>query len=232
MYKLAYDENGNPYWKKVIIESGVGPEVSEIEETTKTEIDGRVARREISVFDAMMAEIVAEKEIRAEKFRKTHDLCKKSKDDTPADRKRNKLYRLRKLYGDVWEDGREWYYENGKTGSKKTTGKDAEIFRNLKERSVENDARRDYITNPVERKVGYNTVQRMMFNADKRMREIRAEYAECGFDTYDGYCEKSEYNFRGYPDEYYQYQSEWNMCYCMIVKYGMERANKYVKGEC
>lgn len=193
------------------------------------------------VYDAEFAELSAEKEIRAEKFRKTHDICKKSKDDTPADRRRNKLYRLRKMYGDVWEDGREWYYENGKTGSKKSTEKNAEIFRNLRERIVENDARMDYITETVERKVGYNAIQRMMFNADKRMREIRAEM--CAYrdddevvETYDNsyvviYADGMGYQHT-YPDEYYNAQSEWLYCEHLIRKYGMEYANKYVKGEC
>ena len=97
----------------------------------------------VSVFDAMMAEILGEKELRAEKFRKTHDMRKKSKDDTPADRKRNKIRRIRKMYGVCFEDGKDWYWENGKEGQKKSTEPDAEIFRNLKhdvrERSLRGD---------------------------------------------------------------------------------------------
>lgn len=195
-----------------------------------------------SLYDSIMAEISAEKSARAEKFRKTHDLWKKSKDDTPADRRRNKLYRLRKLYGDVWEDGREWYYENGKTGSKKSTEKDAEIIRNLRESSAESDARMDYITETVERKVGYNTVQRYMYNADKRMREIRAKVADpeglCDdttVETYDDYyvvITPEKESQHGYPYEYYNEQSTWKFYEYMIRKYGMDYANKYAKGEC
>ena len=202
--------------------------------------EGRHEIDKAKVYDAEFAELCGEKEIRAEKFRKTHDICKKSKDDTPADRRRNKLYRLRKMYGDVWEDGREWYYENGKTGSKKSTEKDAEIFRNLRERSMENDARMDYITETVERKVGYNTVQRIMHNADKRMREIRAEASarhdndgaivETYDDSYVVRCGDGGFQFF-YPSEYYDEKATWQFYEYMIGKYGMEYANKYAKGE-
>jgi len=194
----------------------------------------------VSVYDAMMAEIHADKAIRAEKFRKTHDLCKKSKDDTPADRKRNKLNRLRKMYGDVWEDGREWYYENGKTGSKKSTEKDSEILRNLKDAELERSAYAELIPD-MEHHVGYNTVQRIMYNADKRMREIRAEM--CAYrdddevvETYDDsyvviYADGMGYQ-HPYPDEYYNEKATWEGYEYMIRKYGMDYANKYAKGEC
>lgn len=194
----------------------------------------------VSVYDAMIEEIHADKAIRAEKFRKTHDLCKKSKNDTPADRKRNKLNRLRKMYGDVWEDGREWYYENGKTGSKKSTEKDAEILRNLKVKEQERSAYADMIPD-AERHVGFNAVQRIMYNADKRMREIRAEM--CAYrdddevvETYDDsyvviYADGMGYQ-HPYPDEYYFEKSTWEFYYYLIEKYGMDYANKYAKGEC
>ena len=132
--------------------------------------------KNVSVYDAMMAEIHADKAIRAEKFRKTHDLCKKSKDDTPAERKRNKLNRLRKMYGDVFEDGREWYYENGKTGSKKSTEKDADIIRNLREASAESDAIRDYITDPVERNVGTATLQQKIDRKYAELQKAKADF--------------------------------------------------------
>lgn len=194
-----------------------------------------------SLYDSMMAEISAEKYARAEKFRKTHDICKKSKDDTPADRRRNKLYRLRKLYGNVWEDGREWYYENGKTGSKKSTEKDAEILRNLKVAELEKSAYAELMPDNTERHIGFNAVQRIMYNADKRMREIRAEKADpegrCDdttVETYDDYyvvITPEEESHHGYPYEYYNEQSTWKFYEYMIRKYGMEYANKYAKGE-
>ena len=210
------------------------------EESHRWESDGRSARREISVYDAMMEEIHADKAIRAEKFRKTHDICKKSKDETPADRKRNKIRRLRKLYGNVWEDGTEWFYESGKTGSKKTTEKCAEIVRNIRESVAESDARRDYLTEPVERKVGYNTVERIMYNADKAMREIRAKVAnpegkcdDTTVETYDTtFVVKSPYgeNRYAYPNEYYIQKATWDYLEYLVRTYGMEYANREARG--
>ena len=91
--------------------------------------------------------------------------------------------------------------------------------------------------NPSDRRVGYNTIQRMMYNADKRMREIRAEVADNIFvvETYDDfyftvYEDGAKYQHH-YPYEYYNCQSEWQECFYMIEKYGMEIANKKAKGE-
>lgn len=199
------------------------------------ESDGRMARREISVFDAMMAELSADKEIRAEKFRKTHDLCKKSKDDTPADRKRNKLNRLRKMYGDIFEDGREWYYENGKTGSKKSTEKDAEIFRNLRERSVENDARRDYITDPVEHNVGKTTLQKQIDRKYAELQKIKTDFCEKNFlhPAGDDYAVTAQFGFVVfYPNEFYQKKwelQELELKQKKAYQRKLDKGNKYLR---
>ena len=190
------------------------------------------------IYDAEFAEINADKAIRAEKFRKTHDMRKKSKDDTPADRKRNKIRRIRKMYGVCFEDGKDWYWENGKDGQKKSTAIGAEILRNLKVAEMEKSAYADMIPD-VEHRVGFNAVQRIMYNADKRMREIRAEVAEGRYDdtiveTYDNSyvvrCGDGGFQF-SYPDDYYWWKATWESYEYMIRKYGMEYANKYARGE-
>ena len=110
------------------------------------------------------------------------------------------------------------------------------------EKSVMNDYDAE-IRPYAEHRVGYNTVERIMYNADKRMREIRAEMAEKnhGYDdeefvveTYDDSyvvrCGDGGFQFP-YPDEYYNEKATWEGYEYMIRKYGMEYANKYAKGE-
>lgn len=215
-----------------------------IEQEHHWESNGRMARREISVFDAMMAELHAEKELRAEKFRRTHDLCKKSKDKTPADRKRDKKVRMRKLYGlAAFEDtnhGKTVFYWDVKGGAKKFPEYEAEIFRNLKQGEAEKSAYAELLGDP-EHHVGFNTAERFMYNADKRMREIRAEMCanrdnDETVETYDDsylviYADGNGYQ-HPYPDEYYNEQATWKAYEYMIRKYGMDYANKYAKGEC
>lgn len=107
------------------------------------------------------------------------------------------------------------------------------------EKSVMNDY--DAEIRPYAHHVGYNTIQRMMYNADKRMREIRAEMCSNRDDgetveTYDDsylviYADGMGYQ-HPYPDEYYNEKATWVGYEYMIRKYGMEYANKYAKGEC
>ena len=189
----------------------------------------------VSVYDAMMEEIHADKAIRAEKFRKTH-----GKDKTNKERKADRIRRIRKLYGECFEDGNDWYWERGRDGQKKSTEPDAEILRNLKDAELERSAYAELMPD-MEHHVGYNTVQRIMYNADKRMREIRAEM--CAYrdddevvETYDDsyvviYADGMGYQ-HPYPDEYYNEKATWEGYEYMIRKYGMEYANKYAKGEC
>lgn len=190
----------------------------------------------VSVYDAMMAEIHANKAIRAEKFRKTH-----GKDKTNKERKADKIRRIRKLYGECFEDGNNWYWERGRDGQKKSTEPDAEILRNLKVAELEKSAYADMIPY-AEHRVGFNAVQRIMYNADKRMREIRAEIADpeglCDdttIETYDNLYvvirDGVESRHYAYPDEYYFEKSTWEYYYYLIENYGIDYANKYAKGE-
>ena len=103
-------------------------------------LDGRTARKELSLYDAMMAEIYAEKERRLRKFERTHHADNSKKDETKVDRKRNKQNRMHRLYGLAYEDtkyGKTVYFWDKKEGQKKFPEYEAEIFRNLKERSAE-----------------------------------------------------------------------------------------------
>ena len=206
-----------------------------------------------SVFDAMMQEIHADKELRREKYLRTHGVDKfgnpVKKDKTNKDRKRNKLRRISRMYGFCFEDGKDWYWVCGPMGKKQNTELDAEIVTNLKVAERDRSLRDDYEDELDEeyweqigyvptRKVGYNTAERFMYNADKRMREIRAEIAEkyCGnVETYDDsylviYEDGNGYQYP-YPDEYYNERATWTGYEYMIRKYGMEYANKYAKGE-
>lgn len=147
---------------------------------------GRMARRYIREYDEIHAEMIAEKDARAEKFRKTHNRCKKSKNATPADRKRNKMLRIRKLYGLVFEDGKRWYYEYGSTGFKKTTEPDSEIFRNLKIAEMEKSAYAELLPDP-EWHVGKITLTSMMHRLWKIMIEMQKPYEKRGCDCFERY---------------------------------------------
>ncbi|MBR3444779.1 MAG: hypothetical protein IKH14_02775 [Prevotella sp.] len=124
----------------------------------------------VSVYDAMMAEIYAEKERRLRKFERTHHADNSKKDETKTDRKRNKKIRMRKMYGlDAFEDmnhGKTVFYWDTKGGQKKFPEYEAEIFRNLKERSAEKSARADW-----------EIEQRNIADDDERM-QIEAEIRE------------------------------------------------------
>lgn len=167
--------------------------------------DGRRnTEKQVSVYDAMMAELHGDKARRAEKWRKTHDRCKKSKDDTPADRKRNKMLRVRKMYGLVFEDGHNWYWEYGSTGSKQTTEPDAEIVRNLKYAEMEKSAYAELLPDP-EHYVGTTTIAGMIDRLWKRLTELRKPYEDAGYDCYVEYYYERDgvYRYlRYYNDEY------------------------------
>lgn len=206
------------------------------------EINGRVAKAEISVFDAIHAEMLGEKELRAEKFRRTHDLCKKSKDKTPADRKRDKKARMRKLYGDVFEDGRYWYWERGKEGQKKIPDKDAEILRNMKDAESDRIMREDYEDEQrqaywdeigyVPERVGKTTLSKVMNRTYARMQKIAHDFCEKnGYQWRECYAydPKNHYYHVDYPDEYYRVRSE----YMALREECDERfIRKMQKGEC
>lgn len=75
----------HPFWQTVLQEGGCGPKVVEIEVTTKAEISGRTARKEISLYDAIHAEILGEKF--AEKCRhEKHRAGKEYRHRKPEDR--------------------------------------------------------------------------------------------------------------------------------------------------
>lgn len=63
------------------------------------ETEGRVARAEISVFDAMMAEIAMDKEIRLRKFLRKHEV----RHGNPVRKEKRKAYVKEKCYScDPW----------------------------------------------------------------------------------------------------------------------------------
>ena len=208
------------------------------------ETEGRVARVEISVYDAMLAEILGEKQIRIRKFERTHHVDNSKKDKTKADRKRDKKIRMRKMYGlDAFEDtkyGKTVFYWDVKGGQKKFPEYEADILRNLKDAELEKSAYAEMLGDQ-EHYVGWNAAERMMYRADKRMREIRAKVCEGRCDdtiveTYDDsymviYADGMGYQ-HPYPNDYYWYKVTWEGYEYMIRKYGMEYANKYAKGEC
>ena len=110
------------------------------------ETEGRVARAEISVYDAMLAEILGEHI--AEKCRvRNRRKADRKHPENKAVRKKEKQNRLHRLYGLAYEDtkyGKTVYFWDKKEGQKKFPEYEAEIFRNLKERSAEKIARADW----------------------------------------------------------------------------------------
>jgi len=181
---------------------------------------------------------------------RTHNVDRKGnpvkKDETNVDRKQNKRMRIHRLFGLAYEDtkyGKTVYYWDKNNGPKKYPEHEAEIFRNLRDAELERSAYAELMPEK-EHRIGYNAVERIMYNADKRMREIRAEMAEKnhGYDdgkfvveTYDDSyvvrCGDGGFQY-AYPDEYYNEKATWEGYEYMIRKYGMEYANKYAKGEC
>ena len=115
---------------------------------------GRMARRAIAEYEEIMAEFSAEKSARAEKFRKTHDICKKSKNDTPADRKQNRKSRMIRQFGEYEEDDsvempcgsrkNMYFHRHGKDGRKKAIDMGADIIRNMRISSAEKYDRADW----------------------------------------------------------------------------------------
>ena len=64
------------------------------------ETEGRIARAEISVFDAMMAEIMGEKDARLRKFMRKHEI---RNDGKPMRKEKRKAYVKEKCYScDPW----------------------------------------------------------------------------------------------------------------------------------
>ena len=187
----------------------------------------------------LYAELCMEHDAKKEKVRNRRRADRKHPENK-AERKKEQQNRLHRLYGLAYEDG-YGYIWNKKEGQKKFPEYEAEIFRNLKERSAEKDAICDYMTELRERKVGYNAAERIMYNADKHMREIRAKVADpegkCD-DTFvvtydDSYVVIDPDGERQhcYPDDYYWWKATFESYEYMIRKYGMEYANKYAKGE-
>lgn len=183
------------------------------------EINGRVAKAEISVFDAIHAELLGEKELRAEKFMRNHGVDKfgnpVKKDKTPKDRKADKIRRIRKLYGDVFEDGRYWYWERGKEGQKKIPDKDAEILRNMKDAESDRIMREDYEDEQrqaywdeigyVPERVGKTTLQKAIDRLWNKLAEMRKPYEAKGyFCMTENYAEdRHAYELKLYPIAYY-----------------------------
>ena len=200
----------------------------------------------VSVFDAIHAELLGEKELRAEKFMRNHGVDKfgnpVKKDKTPKDRKADKIRRIRKLYGDVFEDGRYWYWERGKEGQKKIPDKDAEILRNMKDAESDRIMREDYEDEQrqaywdeigyVPERVGKTTLTKVMNRTYRRMQKIANDFCEKnGYQWGElyAYDPKNHYYHVDYPDEYYRVRSE----YMALREECDERfIRKMQKGEC
>lgn len=163
-----------------------------------------------SVWDAMMAELQGDKERRAEKWRKTHDRCKKSKDKTPADRRKDKMNRMYRLYGRMWEDGHYWYWEH-REGCKQTTEPDAEILRNMKVAEMEKAAYAELLPDR-EHIVGKTTLSGMINRLWKQMAELRKPYEDKGYECFENYYYRYFNGYRfmmNYTTEYYDVQSDY-----------------------
>ena len=125
--------------------------------------------------------------------------------ENKAERNKNRMNRMYRLYGTIFEDGHDWYWENCKEGQKQSTEPDAEIFRNLKDAELERSAYAELIDDP-EHRVGFSELDRIIYNADKYMRERRAEVAEDHKDQdvelFDHYC-TIDGDVCSYGSEYY-----------------------------
>ena len=108
--------------------------------------NGRTARKEISLYDAMMAEMIDERNAEKAKVRNRRKADRKHPENK-AERKKEKQNRMHRLYGLAYEDtkyGKTVYFWGKKEGQKKFPEYEAEIFRNMKERSAEQIAWKDY----------------------------------------------------------------------------------------
>ena len=158
-----------------------------------------------SLFDAMMAELHGDKARRAEKWRKTHDRCKKSKDKTPADRRKDKINRMHRMYGLMFEDGKNWYWEYCPEGRKQTTDPDAEILINRKIAEMEKAAYAELLPDR-EHIVGKTTISGMIAHLWKQMAELRKPYEDAGYDCFERYYYERDSVYRHmsyYNDKYY-----------------------------
>ena len=86
----------HPFWQTVLHESGVGPKVVEIEVTTKAEINGRTARKEIALFDAIHAEILGEKDAEKAKVRRNRKQKRNHKaEELRSEKEKRKMKNIR-----------------------------------------------------------------------------------------------------------------------------------------
>lgn len=166
-----------------------------------------------SVYDAMMAELQGDKERRAEKWRKTHDRCKKSKDKTPADRRKDKINRMHRMYGLMFEDGKNWYWEYCPEGRKQTTDPDADIVINRKIAEMEKAAYAELLPDR-EHIVGTTTLTSMIHRLWKQMVILRKPYEDKGYDCFEHfyYDRDGVYRYmRYYCDRYYTVQNDYDV---------------------
>ena len=171
----------------------------------------RNTEKQVSVYDAMMAELHGDKARRAEKFRKTHDKCKKSKDKTPADRRKDKINRMHRMYGLMFEDGKNWYWEYCPEGRKQTTDPDAEILINRKIAEMEKAAYAELVPDR-EHIVGKTTISGMIAHLWKQMAELRKPYEDAGYECFENYYYRYFNGYRfmmNYCTEYYDIQSDY-----------------------
>lgn len=102
----------------------------------------------VSVYDAMMAEIMDDRNAEKARVRNRRHADRKHPENK-AERNKEKQNRMHRLYGLAYEDtkyGKTVYFWDKKEGQKKFPEYEAEIFRNLKERSAEQIARADWDT--------------------------------------------------------------------------------------
>ena len=105
-----------------------------------------------SLFDAIHAEMLGEKDARRAKYMRTH-----GKDKTPKDRKRDKKNRNRRMYGreEQWASFRfnpedplwcrgGWDWWNGREGQKNPMNPEMDIFRNRRQNARMDSLRDDW----------------------------------------------------------------------------------------
>ena len=122
----------------------------------------------VSVYDAMLAEIYAEHDGEKARVRNRRHADRKHPENK-MERKKEKQNRMHRLYGLAYEDtkyGKTVFFWDKKEGQKKFPEYEAEIFKNLKERSAESVARADW-------ELEQRDIEIARLDA-----EIMAEYAE------------------------------------------------------
>ena len=121
-------------------------------------IESRQARRECGYYDELFTEMHDERNAEKERVRNRR-INNRKHPDNKAERKANRMKRITRLHGEMFEDrivatsgwaGMPGVYalsvwiRDERNGAKQTPEKDAEIIRNLREKSAEEGRRADF----------------------------------------------------------------------------------------